>query len=307
MTSSEESSDTTHGNDACGAAWSSLVRRSLEAWQALDGSETNLPAIAVSDLQEYATLDAFLSGVAMGSGIFFWFFQRREPFLAQKTMAKWSKDRLDDYILLPAMMGFVLRRECFFVSHFWQSKDDPDPGGKYLRLHQRELRPQAWSYIWIDWTCMPQEPRTKSEEAYFERALQRMPFIIQNCGFAWFYPPFEPRLWILYEIAQFILTCSGELPPVEDIKEFRDHVNEMVQTGVRSTLQLLVLLKRLPVDIIQLRRIVDSLTWFSPTASLFTPTPNGWLEIHRDKGTLRLGDDEYSFTPFPTWVSWLLS
>jgi hypothetical protein len=220
MTSSEESSDTTQGNDACGVAWSSLVRRSFEAWRALDGSERDL-AFAMYDLQKYATLDAFLSGVVMDSLVFFWFFQRREPFLAQKTMAKWSKDRLEDYILLPAMMGSVSRRECFFVSHFWQSKDDPDPGGKYLRLHQRELRPQAWLYIWIDWTCMPQEPRTKSEEAYFERALIYMPLIIQNSEFTWFYPPFEPRLWILYEITQFTFTYSGELPPVEDIKEIQ--------------------------------------------------------------------------------------
>jgi hypothetical protein len=101
----------------------------------------------------------------------------------------------------------------------------------------------------------------------------------------------------------------------------------MVRTGVRSTLrkhgyrcsfdrdkefltsclELLVLLKRLLVDIIDFRRIAQLLTWYSPTTSLVMVTLNGDLVIYRDKGTLLLGDDVYSFTPVPTWVSCLLS
>lgn len=153
-------------------------------------------------------------------------------------MQKWSRDRLDDYVLLPATNGFVSRTDCFFVSHFWHTKDDPDPGGKYLRLLQDELRPDTWSYIWLDWTCVPQHPRSQNEEAYFLRTLQTMSGIIRNSGFVWYYPPFEARLWILYEVAEYTLTCDEgfQTTETEDIRGFADHVKEMLQVGVRPTL-----------------------------------------------------------------------
>ena len=53
---------------------------------------------------------------------------------------------------------------------------------------------------------MPQTPRLLPEEAYFNRCLRTMSGIIHNCGFIYFYPPFEPRLWIMYEITEYVLT-----------------------------------------------------------------------------------------------------
>lgn len=43
--------------------------------------------------------------------------------------------------------GFDTRSECFFVSPFWHTPTDPDPGGKYLWLLQRDLQRQEWSMI----------------------------------------------------------------------------------------------------------------------------------------------------------------
>ncbi|KAB5581277.1 hypothetical protein GE09DRAFT_466330 [Coniochaeta sp. 2T2.1] len=168
----------------------------------------------------------------------FWFFQRRMSFLSQKTMQKRSRDRLDDYVLLPATYGFVTRTLCFFVSHFWHTKDDPDPNGKYLRLLRDNLRPQTWLYIWLDWTCAPQHPRTPVEQAYFLRTLQSVSGIIRNSGFVWYYPPFEPRLWIFYEVAEYTLTCDGGLESINtaDMRTFTDHAKEMLQIGVRPML-----------------------------------------------------------------------
>jgi hypothetical protein len=123
-----------------------------------------------------------------------WFFQRRSAFMSQTRMKKWSRDESDDYVLFPALNGFVTRGECLFVSHFWRTNDHPDPDGEYLRLHQAELESQAWSYIWVDWTCMPQGQRSVPEDAYFHRCLQKMSCIIRNRGFMYFYPPFEPGL-----------------------------------------------------------------------------------------------------------------
>lgn len=298
-------------------AWSSLVRRSIEAWDPLTAP---MIAFAEDALQAYTSLDDFLSKGP--NPLMYWFFQRREAFLAQPTMTKWSSDRLDDYILLPAANGFVKRSDCFFVSHFWHARDDPDPNGTYLRLLQQELRPQAWSYIWLDWTCMPQEPRTPKEENYFLRSLQTMSGIIRNSGFVWFYPPFEPRLWILYEVAEYTLTCDTALEETEDIKEFADHIQEMLRVGVRPTLarhgyrcsyardrdfltswlELLVLLTRLRVDVGYIRQLLDNMTWHPGTEHILKGTINGPLELRRFEGVLVLRGQRHGFTPFPRWV-----
>lgn len=302
--------------------WDSLVRRSVEAWVAPDHHDH---AHEKGFLQRHNDLDDFLT--RSKSPLMFWFFQRREAFLSQKVMTKWSRDRLDDYVLFPASNGFVTRDECFFVSHFWHAHNDPDPGGKYLQLMQRELKSQSWSYIWVDWTCIPQCPRSDSEEDYFLRALQTMPAIIRNCGFMWYYPPWEPRMWILYEVAENTLTCVGHPGGTEDIKEFVDHVKEMCEIGVRATLskhgyrctfdrdkefltawlELLVLLKRLLVEVSDIRTILDHLTWYRTLQELLINTCNGCLALHHFKGTLSLGGKRYRFTPFPQWVSFPLS
>jgi hypothetical protein len=56
-------------------------------------------------------------------------------------MAKWSQNDLDDYILIPAAEGFVLQQSCLFVSHFWRTKDHPDPDGVYLYHLREKLAP----------------------------------------------------------------------------------------------------------------------------------------------------------------------
>lgn len=307
-------------------AWRSLVRRSLAAWDASDRltlSRKNAKTI----LNGYKDLDAFLKDSGQMCQMTFWFFQQRGAFLSQKTMAKWSRNRLNDYILLPASDGFVSRDECFFVSHFWHSHDDPDPGGKYLQLLQLELKLQPWSYIWVDWTCLPQHPRCDTEETYFLRALETMPAIIRNCGFMWHYPPFEPRLWILYEVAEYTLTCTGDMLKTGDIKHFLGHVEEMCEKGVRATLskygyrctierdkeviiawlELLILLKRLLVDMGDIRYALDKLSWMRITGDMWIDTLRGQVWLRPFEGALTLRGEEHTFTPFPLWVSLLRS
>lgn len=315
-------------NDASrSVAWNSLVSRSLAAWAALDRPTHQL---AESTLQDYTGLDDFLTRFSTGAGgPVFWFFQMRESFMSQETMTKWSRDRLDNYILLPGFPGFVTRDHFFFVSHFWHTHDNPDPNGKYLKLMQKEIELQSWSYIWVDWTCLPQKPRSDHEEVYFLRALRTMPAIVRNCGFMWYYPGFEPRLWILYEVAEYVLTCENahEHLATEDIKEFMHHVTEMREIGVRATLdkygykctfdrdkecitpwlELIVLLNRLCIDVDDIRRIQDNITWFRTCENMIINTLKGTVTIERFEGTLTLGGEEYKFTPFPQWVSLLTS
>ncbi|KAI0205201.1 hypothetical protein F4808DRAFT_410915, partial [Astrocystis sublimbata] len=289
----------------------SLIRRSIAAWDSLTSVTKTLVTTA---LQRYNNLDDLLCERL----IMFWFFQRREAFLAQKTMSKWSSDRLDDYVLLPALPGYVSRRECFFVSHFWRTKDDPDPEGEYLRLHQAELRSQPWQYIWVDWTCIPQAPRSEQEEFFFLRSLNTMSAIIRNCGFSWFYPPFEARLWILYEIAEHSFTCDGELMTTPDIKQYKTHLSEMVRFGVRSTLdkygyactyerdkefltswlELLVTLKQIDVDVGDIRRLLDGLTWHHPATMVFN-TLRGTIRLYAYDGYLEYSGKRHTFMPLP--------
>ncbi|KAK2053225.1 hypothetical protein LY76DRAFT_650007 [Colletotrichum caudatum] len=291
----------------------------MEAWKEIRTDEDRAMPRLTEFLKLWTSLDEFMQEAP--KTLMFWFFQRREAFLSQRTMQKWSRDRLDDYVLLPAAPGFVLRTNCFFVSHFWQTKNDPDPDGNYLPLSQNDLRSQAWSYIWVDWTCIPQHPRSEREEAYFLRSLQTMPSIIRNSGFMWRYPLFEARLWILYEIAEYTLTAEGDFLITPDNKEFMDHIKEMLQFGVRPTLEkhgyrrsyerdeefltawleVLVLLRQLRIDIDSVRRLMDDLTWFSGADTTVLATLRGTIIFKRYEGVLILNGVPRTFTPFPRW------
>ena len=301
--------------------WDELVVRSIEAAILLapDAQEGEQQRV-IDALQRCSCLDDFLRKAP--EYMMFWFFQRRDAFLSQETMTKWNRDDLDDYVLLPATPGFVTRKECFFVSHFWRTQEHPDPDGEYLRLLQTQLRPQHWSSIWVDWTCIPQSPHSQAEETYFQRSLETMSGIIRNCGFAWFYPPFEARMWILYEITEFALTSSGDFEATPDIREFKDHIQEMVQTSVRSVLEkysyrcthdrdkafltswleILVLLTRLRIEIIDIRRLMESMTWFPTVRMMNFGTAKASLQLSKFQGTLIHKGERYTFTPFPIWV-----
>lgn len=287
----------------------------MATWEGLLGK----PVIPLHTmLSLFKSLDEFLA--RSPKLLMYWFFQRREVFMSQKRFPKWSRENLDDYVLLPAATGYVLRRDCFFVSHFWRTKEDPDPEGETLRLHQAELEPQEWSYIWVDWVCLPQHPRSPSEEVYFNRGLWTMSGIIRNSGFIYFYPPFKPRLWILYEITEFCLTCDAGLDETSDIKPFLLHLDEMIVNGVQETvvkynyecsddrdrrkliswMELLVLLKRLGIDVGFIRTIMDNTTWHDVQYSQMYPPV---LELYRYEGFLLFLGKRYTFTPFLKRVS----
>jgi hypothetical protein len=162
---------------------------------------------------------------------------------------------------------------------------------------------------------MPQTPRSLPEQAYFDRCVRTMPSIIRNCDFAYFYPRSKPRLWILYEMTQFLFTCTQDLGRTSDIAPFLQHIEEMVDTGVRVTLtkydygcsydqdrqyliswlELLVLLRRLDFSNSSIRGMIDSLTWFKDFESHDLETEGAVLE--KFQGTLDLKGITDKFTP----------
>jgi hypothetical protein len=215
------------------APFRSLVERSITAWNSLNyvgtiGDKAGVFRRHTETLRRLDSVDTLL-----GTGVHqFWFFQLRESFFRQNGMTKWHPGRLDEYILLPIDYGFVNNRDCFFVSHYWHTREHPDPDGRDLHLFRGDLVQQEWSYIWVDWTCMPQAPRSQVQQGYFQRMLRFIPALLRDCAFEWRFPAFEPRAWILFEVAEFVLTHEKHAVTA-DIKPFVAHTIEMLKEGVR--------------------------------------------------------------------------
>jgi len=165
---------------------------------------------------------------------------------------------------------------------------------------------------------MPQSPRSLPEMSYFDRSLQTISAIIRNCGFMYFYPAFESPLWILYEIAEYVLTCTGRHPKTSDIAPFFQHIFAMFENGVQATLakygyrcsyerdqqlltswlELLVLLRQTISSIDTGRTIMDNTTWFCRAQHQLY----AGVELKKFEGILVVNGRMYTFTPFPQWV-----
>ena len=225
---------------------------------------------------------------------------------------------LEDYILMPWGQGVINRIDCIFISHFWTSQTEPNLNGQYLRLLQRDLSQAEWSFVWVDWTCAPQAPRNSLEAKYFARLLETVSYLIRQCSFMYYYPPFQPKLWILYEVAECTFTCLQGMPSTPDAQKFLEHMNEIIKFGVRlvldkygyrctrpqdtlfltARLELLVIVETLGLDIMTKRWVLDNLTW-QPSMNIHLILNNGiTLSVNLKEGNLQYGQAEYEFTPF---------
>lgn len=249
----------------------------------------------------------------------YWFFQLRDSFLKQNRLTKWDRNNLDQYIILPIDYGFANKKDCFFVSHFWRERHHPDPDGTDLRLFQDDLKAEDWSYVWLDWTCMPQVPRTAAEQYYFDRILRCIPMIVRDCGFEWRFPSFEPRAWVLFEVAEYMLNHERHWI-TDDIEPFASHVREMVRIEkvkpiidkykyrcttegdmrlVVGWLEAIVILYLVVPRASQRQRIFDQLNqpyvgWMKVYDLDFEDLD---LEIDKVEGTVTAHGKTYKFTP----------
>jgi hypothetical protein len=143
-----------------------------------------------------------------------------------------------------------------------------------------------------------------------------MTALIRNCAFSWFYPVFKPRLWILYEVTEYTLTCDQEFPHGRDITPYMLHIGEMIFTGVQPTLlrygyccsnprdqtyliawlELLILLRRLNLPTLDVREIMDMLTWQNTAGKLHHMLSG--VSIDKDKGIMVVNECTYDFKPF---------
>jgi hypothetical protein len=236
--------------------------------------------------------------------------------MKQKEMMRWDSNRLEEYILLPISYGFANNADCYFISHYWRKPEHPDPDGEDLRMFIHYLRSQDWSYIWIDWTCMPQNPRTELQTNYFKKMLQCIPMVVRDCAFMWKYPEFKPRAWILYEVAEYTLNHAGPISADDptDIAPFLGHVAELTRTSVKCVLwrhgykctnksdlrmvtgwlEMLVILRKVVPDVSYRQEVWD---WVNKSEIGTYWNPRTDLKIDKAKGEVRHGGKAYRFTP----------
>lgn len=129
-------------------------------------------------------------------------------------------------------------------------------------------------------------------------------------------------MWILYEIAEFALTSTGGFHATSDIMVFLNHVDEMLQVGVRATLDKhgykctydrdkeyltswleILVLSRQRLELFDARRLLNSFTWHPSVERYVMCTSYGVVEALWYEGILVVGGERYTFTPFPRWVS----
>lgn len=290
-----------------------LVERSIIAWFSLN----YVGPSRASDISESIEILRSLTSVEdVLANSKFWFFQCRESFVQQAHLSRWDSGCLDMYILLPCLNGFVNKRDCFFISHYWRTTEHPDPEGQDMRNFLHDLRAMDWSYIWVDWTCLPQAPRSEKQRMYFNNMLQFIPTLIRECTIEYRFPPFEPRAWILLEVAYYFLTHSGQFAIPEDIATFFSHVQEMRSEGVYAViskysyvctngsdltliiawLELLVILTRVFPNATEIRNILKDIE-HEGIGGYTVYYDGGPLHVDKSKGILLYNGTKYEFTP----------
>jgi hypothetical protein len=107
------------------------VERSITVWNSVNSvgvDQTDFVRKNIEMLRSLSSMEALLDNGQ------FWFFQLKESFIRQQFLMKWHPVRLDEYILLPIDYGFVNQEDCFFVSHYWHTREHPDPAGHDMSL-----------------------------------------------------------------------------------------------------------------------------------------------------------------------------
>ncbi|KAJ6474847.1 hypothetical protein C8R45DRAFT_1217244 [Mycena sanguinolenta] len=306
------------GSESVSAAlcFESLVNRSIAAWATInfvtDDYSTALENHS-SRLRRFGSIEDVLRCRE------YWFFQLRSSFMIQDRFFKFDLSGLDQYILLPIDYGWANNRNCYFISHYWRNPLHPDPDGTDLCMIQQDLvSDPLWSYVWLDWTCMPQVgadgKRTPLEKDYFKKMLPYIPMLVRDCAFEWRFPAWEPRAWILYEVAEYI-TTHREYVTTEDNRPFLFHIQKMVLFGVHPVLHmykyrctnasdmalvtgrlelLIILAKIFPDDVSTRQDLLDMLD--KPEYGKVANLALG-VEICKVEGTVRYQGQVYRFTP----------
>ena len=144
--------------------------------------------------------------------------------------------------------------------------------------------------------------------------------LVRDCAFTWRFPPFEPRAWILFEVAEYLLNHTAPIITL-DVQDFASHVKEMFKEGVRPViskhgyvctnggdlplvigwLEVLVILRKCVPNAGTRQEIFD---WINRSYVGVYFNPILGIEIDKTKGVVSCNGTTYLFTPVfrPTGV-----
>ena len=112
--------------------------------------------------------------------------------------------------IIPAAACRHKLRNRLVCSHRWETMTNPDPTGQQLREVVAYLRRNPGiQYVWIDFPCMPQYPRSKDEDAHFKEMLEYIGWAFLACSvLIIFDADYNSRFWTRYEAFLAMQMCD---------------------------------------------------------------------------------------------------
>ena len=161
------------------------------------------------------------------------FFVRRDALFRMEKFVVWE-DVPSEWLFVAQFLEVINNRDFMFFSHFWRTREHPDPEGEDLQFLKSALADltEPAKYIWIDFCCLPQRQETKEETRYADVMLSKIPYLLQNCCFIWFYVKNDNRnrAWIFYEV--FLTVLLIHLPQIHDLDpKYVNLITEFLNTG----------------------------------------------------------------------------
>ena len=167
--------------------------------------------------------------------------------------------RFQDY--RPRLCAFDQAAEKICISYRWLSPNHPDPDGRQLRLLKGHVKPDA--YYWIDYSCLPQPPMDKADEAILRESLLHLTtllyetnmLILRHRG-----DGYTERAWCFFEtmaahtvVREHIEYAFEDERDAEFIKgEAQNVVQQTVLGGLPGYLKVTN-----PADLITIRMLTD--------------------------------------------------
>ena len=118
-----------------------------------------------------------------------------------------------------------------FISHRWGSPEHPDPDGEKLQFLKNYFPDDC--LIWMDYLCLPQEPRVGKELEEFIEGIKSVPSLVRSswfCAIESNQEHYKDRAW-----CQFEAMCAiryRTLPVLADEAPVEQHNNDSLIRGL---------------------------------------------------------------------------
>ena len=167
------------------------------------------------------------------------FFVRREAIEKMALLTVWEDIPPTSLFIVPLADLVVNNTDFMFFSHFWRTREHPDPEGCDLRYLQKLNSNETAKYIWIDFCCIPQRDMSSNEERYAKVMLSRIPKLLQLCCWDWHYVDDDSRnrAWIFFEIFLTLLLSVYKDPPLfSQHEKYKTLIDDFLQS--KSSVQI---------------------------------------------------------------------